>query len=49
MILNIPYSVSSSSGSDRGVEKGSVGILFLEPTDMRSLLSRGLLLAVEVG
>lgn len=49
MILNIPYSVSSSFGSNRGVEKGSVGVLFPEPMDTRSLLRRGLLLAVEVG
>ena len=48
IILNIPYSVSSSSGLDRGVEKGSVGVPFPKPMDTRSLLSRGLLLVVEV-
>ena len=49
IVLNIPNSIPSSSGSNRGMEKGCIGISIPEPTDSRLLLGRSFLLEVEIG
>ena len=49
IVLNIPNSIPSSSGSNKGMEKGGISISIPEPTDPRPLLGHGFILEVEIG